>query len=63
MMLPNVELMFVRILRSSISMVSVVLVQIGRKVRVMVNLVDQILALQAKDCLFLVHVKGVSEVL
>ena len=61
MMLTNVELMFARILRSSILMVSAVLVQIGRRVKVLVNHVDLILALQVKDCLFLVHVKDVSE--
>ena len=51
MMRPNVELMFARILRSSILEVSVLLVQIGREVKVLqINFVDQTLVAQAINC-------------
>lgn len=50
MMLINVELMFVRILRSSELMVSVELVQIGKGVKVVkVNLVDLTLVAQVRN--------------
>ena len=63
MMLINVGLIFARIPKNSKLMVSVALVQIGRRVKVMmVNLVDLILVSKGRYCSFPVHVEGVLAV-